>query len=73
MSNDKKFCFPSVKLPIAAYCSIQYYKQCDACQPKSKTGLLSLLINLKFLTFFSPIFLGQGNNNINLTIIPIVC
>ena len=42
MSNDKKFCFPSVKLPIAAYCSIQYYKQCDACQPKSKTGLLSL-------------------------------
>ena len=73
MSSDKKFYFPSVKLPIAAYYSIQYYTQCDARQPKNKTGLLSLLINLKFLPFFSPTFLDQGNNNINLTIIPIVC
>ena len=70
MFNEKMFNLPSDQLVIATYCSII---QCDAHRLKNKIGLLSLLINPKFLTFLFLIFLGQGNNNINITIIPTVC
>ena len=70
MFNEKMFHLPLDQLVIATYCSII---QCDAHQLKNKIGLLSLLINPKFLNFLFLIFLGQGNNNINIKIIPTVC